>query len=81
MYRTSRGLVTLCKTLALLSGLLLGSVIAVQGLVLWALNRAPDPPPRRTSCTSSAANGPGEDKPSEIPLWAKFGERPFHVLR
>jgi hypothetical protein len=45
MDRTSRGLVALCKTLALLSGLLLGSVIAVQGLVLWALNRAPDHPP------------------------------------
>jgi hypothetical protein len=45
MDRTSRGLVALCKTLALLSGLLLGSVIAVQGLLVWELNRAPDPPP------------------------------------
>ena len=45
MYRTSRGLAALCKTLALLSGLLLGSAIAVQGLVVWALNRAPDPSP------------------------------------
>ncbi len=45
MYRTTRGLAALCKTLALLSGLLLGSAIAAQGLVLWALNRAPDDPP------------------------------------
>jgi hypothetical protein len=45
MHRTSRGLAALCKTLALLSGLSLVSVIAVQGLVVWALNRAPDPPP------------------------------------
>ena len=42
MHRTSRGLAALCKTLALLSGLLLGTMIAVQGLLVWALNRAPD---------------------------------------
>jgi hypothetical protein len=45
MDRTSRGLAALCKTLALPLGLLLGSVIAAQGLVMWALNSAPDPPP------------------------------------
>jgi hypothetical protein len=45
MHRTSRGFARLCKTLVLLSGLLLSLVIAVYGLLVWALEALPDPPP------------------------------------
>jgi nitrate reductase NapE component len=43
--RTVHALATLFKILGLLSGLLLGWVIAVYGFLVWILKTLPDPPP------------------------------------